>query len=272
MLASVIIPSYNRQEMVVRAYNSVLNQAGSSSVEVILVDDGSLPALIIDNLRSQDKIIRLEKNSGGAVARNAGLDAANGEIIYFLDSDDYFLKRDFIADRIFIGESDNLFYCTSTVNKKIIPSPNYVESTNYFESIFFIYPSVANTCSIVFKNSKNIRFDPSMPKHQDWEFVYSNFISKGINLLKIDGVIAIDRSDRASTSRTRNFQRSLPWLNKLKKSVDQHTFDMAEYHILGDYPDYMNWFNFFRTSVKLLLNRKNTIFVIFKKTVQRILL
>lgn len=272
MLASVIIPSHNRNELVLRAYSSVLQQNGASEAEVIIVDDGSSPPLRIENLRPQDKIVRLQKNSGGAVARNAGLDIATGELIYFLDSDDCFVRRDYFADRNFIGESSDLFYCSSTANGVPIKSPEYVDGTTYFKSIFCIFPGVANTCSMVFRNKKNLRFDPTMPKHQDWEFVYSNFISKGLNLIKIDGVIDIDRSDKNSTSRKRSYERSLPWLMKLKNDVDKETFVMVEFHLLGDYTNYMSWPLFIKTATKLILNKKTTMFVIGKKIAQRILL
>ncbi|HEX3857602.1 MAG TPA: glycosyltransferase [Verrucomicrobiae bacterium] len=93
MLVSVIIPSYNRAGTIERAVNSVLAQTWKS-LEVIVVDsestDGTLKILAAYGDRIQ--VIRQKKEGPGA-ARNAGIKAAKGEIISFLDSDDEWLPH-----------------------------------------------------------------------------------------------------------------------------------------------------------------------------------
>jgi glycosyltransferase involved in cell wall biosynthesis len=84
---SVVIPTYNRVSWVRRAVRSAL-RAGSD-VEVIVVDDASTDETpevcrAIEGIR----YIRLPSNSGLASARNAGIDAASGEYVAFLDDDD----------------------------------------------------------------------------------------------------------------------------------------------------------------------------------------
>lgn len=85
---SVVIPTYNRARGVVRAIDSVLRQT-APGCEVIVVDDGSsdeTPA-VLANYGSQVRSIRQE-NRGVSAARNVGIEAARGEWIAFLDSDD----------------------------------------------------------------------------------------------------------------------------------------------------------------------------------------
>ena len=89
---SVIVPVYNAEKFLVRCLDSILGQS-LHDIEVICVDDGS-PDGSIDILRryeavdSRVKVIRQpNKKQGGA--RNTGLDAASGEYIGFVDSDDY---------------------------------------------------------------------------------------------------------------------------------------------------------------------------------------
>ncbi len=87
---SVIIPTYNRSDLLKRALNSVLRQT-FQDFEVIVVDDGSTDntALVMSNFYGPHiRYIRQPKNSGVAAARNRGLREARGEFIAFLDSDD----------------------------------------------------------------------------------------------------------------------------------------------------------------------------------------
>lgn len=92
---SVVIPTYNRQRFLPRAIDSVLRQTYPVS-EILVVDDGSTddtPQLIAEAQKHFPliKYIRLDKNSGAQNARNVGINAASGEWIGFLDSDDEWL-------------------------------------------------------------------------------------------------------------------------------------------------------------------------------------
>ncbi len=89
-LVSVIIPTYNRKKQCLRAIESALNQQDCQA-EIIVIDDGSTDSTK-DYLKPYtDRIHYLRQNNQGAsAARNAGLDAANGDYIAFLDADDYF--------------------------------------------------------------------------------------------------------------------------------------------------------------------------------------
>ena len=91
-LISIITPSYNSKYFVGDTIRSVLSQ-GYKNWEMIIVDDcstdGSVEVIkkIIKN-ESRIKLIRLKKNTGSAMSRNAALEVSNGRFIAFLDSDD----------------------------------------------------------------------------------------------------------------------------------------------------------------------------------------
>lgn len=95
---SVIIPMYNAEEYIDDMLDTVLGQT-MREIEVICVDDGSSDSTysIVEKRAAQDARLTLIKqpNSGAGTARNAGLSAARGEYIAWLDADDKF-ERDML--------------------------------------------------------------------------------------------------------------------------------------------------------------------------------
>lgn len=88
---SIIIPIYNTEAYLPKCIDSILSQS-FTDYELILIDDGSIDnsGAICDNYAQQDNRIKVfhQKNGGLSSARNTGLDHAQGEWIYFVDSDD----------------------------------------------------------------------------------------------------------------------------------------------------------------------------------------
>lgn len=91
---SVIIPTYDRAQMVCEAINSVLDQT-CRDFEIIVVDDGSTDGTgDVLSARYGDQIRYLyQENQGRAAARNRGIDVSSGEYLIFLDSDDCLLPN-----------------------------------------------------------------------------------------------------------------------------------------------------------------------------------
>jgi glycosyltransferase involved in cell wall biosynthesis len=92
---SVIVPTYNRSELLPRAINSILNQT-FKDFELIIVDDGSTDNTkkIIEKYSENDSRIKYiyQENSGGPPRpKNTGIKIAKGNYIAFLDSDDEWL-------------------------------------------------------------------------------------------------------------------------------------------------------------------------------------
>ncbi len=90
---SVIIPTYNRIETLPRAIESVLAQTHPAD-ELIIVDDGSSDGSAAWIIEHYPQITLIEQqNSGVSAARNLGIEAARGEWIALLDSDDEWLPK-----------------------------------------------------------------------------------------------------------------------------------------------------------------------------------
>ena len=108
-MVSVIIPVYNVEKYLPQCLDSVENQT-YKDLEIILVDDGSPDnsGYICDQYASKDsRITVIHKENGGlSDARNAGLAIAQGEYVYFLDSDDY-LREDAIQKLVSRSNAEN---------------------------------------------------------------------------------------------------------------------------------------------------------------------
>lgn len=89
---SIIIPIFNTEAYLSRCLDSIINQT-YGNLEIILVNDGSTDSsgVICKKYKENDKRIKIveQENSGQGAARNAGLKEATGELIVFVDSDDY---------------------------------------------------------------------------------------------------------------------------------------------------------------------------------------
>lgn len=121
---SIITPLHNSENFLEKTINSVLEQT-NKNWEMIIVDDCSSDKglIIAENYAKQDgriKIIKLEKNSGAAIARNFAIEVASGRFIAFLDSDDlwhpkklenqinFMLERDVDFSYTFYSKIDEL--------------------------------------------------------------------------------------------------------------------------------------------------------------------
>lgn len=94
-LVSVVIPTYQRPELVLRAVESALSCASGTapgSIEAIVVANGGERAPDSISRHFQVHVIELDDANGNA-ARNAGLAAASGRFVRFLDDDDYLLPE-----------------------------------------------------------------------------------------------------------------------------------------------------------------------------------
>lgn len=138
MKFSVIIPAHNEQAVIWRALSSIRTQT-FTDYEIIVVCDACN-----DNTKTiaesyEAKVIEIDAHSSGA-ARNAGLDAAQGDWVLFCDADDWYLHEyafEILAERIGRNEEDVLVFALiwKNIGYGRTRSPKGT-----------IYPHVANKC------------------------------------------------------------------------------------------------------------------------------
>lgn len=181
-LVSVIIPTYNREETIMRAVDSVLAQT-YSDIELIVVDDGSTDStvrLINDCADKRVRLIHMPENGGANVARNRGIAAARGEYIAFQDSDDEW-DRDKLQIQIkdMLDRKLTASFCAyrliQGVNEKIMPR-DYKDKDRYENKLMEVLAerNVIGTPTLIVRKDVFLTvgvFDETMPRLQDYEFV-----------------------------------------------------------------------------------------------------
>ena len=112
MLVSIIVPIYNVADYIEKCLLSVLNQT-YRNIEVVLVNDCTpdnsieVVQIILEGYKAdrQIQILHHTINRGLSAARNTGIDAAKGEYIFFLDSDDW-ISEDCIERMLQLAASE----------------------------------------------------------------------------------------------------------------------------------------------------------------------
>ncbi|CAN5375462.1 glycosyltransferase family A protein [soil metagenome] len=121
---SVIIPTYNRKEILIRAIDSLISQT-ELSWEAIIVDDGSDDNTFshISSYLEKDKRIKYirQENAGAALAKNTGIQLATGTFLTFLDSDDEYLATHLQSRKELLIKNNTVQFLYGGI--KIIGSP-----------------------------------------------------------------------------------------------------------------------------------------------------
>ena len=190
---SIVIPIHNSEAFLKRAIDSVINQE-YDNYELILVDDRSTDNSfrICESYTRSNTNVVLFKNEGlsGGVSkvRNIGIDNSTGDLLLFLDSDDYFynglLKQ--IATS-YDSESDMLFFGYNRLNHKgkIFKKKNYadriIDRNDIGECIDDL--PLAYAWGIAYKlrliKNNHLSFDESMSLAEDTVFVHNCLVNVG---------------------------------------------------------------------------------------------
>jgi glycosyltransferase involved in cell wall biosynthesis len=174
---SIIIPTYNRAHLILKAIESVIVQT-FTDWELIIVDDGSTDNTkeLIAQYQDKDNRVRYiyQENAERSAARNNGIKHAKGEYICFLDSDDYYLKDRLKNIYNFIqGEKKprNFYYTAITYdfNGRLEERQERMRGKeNVFE---FIVQAIIGTPQVILSKEILIkeRFDPRWHIGEDME-------------------------------------------------------------------------------------------------------
>lgn len=176
---SVVIPTYNRANLISRAIQSVLNQT-YKDFEIIVVDDASKDdtEIVVNNF-NDDRIIYIqhEINKGGGASRNTGIKEAQGDYIGLLDDDDEWLPEKLEKQMIkFQHSSEKVgliysgFYFVLEKNDKIMSEVCPTLRGNVYVDL--LKDCILGSPTPLIKRScfqKAGFFDEELPGCQDWD-------------------------------------------------------------------------------------------------------
>ena len=174
-MISIIIPTYNRANLIERAIRNIFEQT-YSDIELIVVDDGSTDETekILSSIDDQRlKYVRYTPNKGANHARNVGMDNATGEYIAFQDSDDLWEKNK-LKKQVEKLLEENADYCvcrmyTDDQAKTMLHRPNFCHVDMTLENELkrnFVSTQILIAKRDVFAVH---RFDENFPRFQDWD-------------------------------------------------------------------------------------------------------
>lgn len=255
---SVIVPSYNSARFIAEALDSILAQSLQPE-QIIVVDDGSTDGTADVVRRYQDPRIQyIRKQHGGvASARNAGLDAAHGEYIAFLDADDRwrpifletmhsYLAEDPTAGCVFSnfvrfqhpsGEllGDQFQWYPEIKRPALLRDAPYahgrIPRERAFSALVACGEIPARTQVMMFRRStiEKLRFDATLALGDDVDFALRAFMLAGV--VFTDAPLAEVRCHDANVTRTRDeiAVQELSGLRTLASQITRES-DRRAYH------------------------------------------
>ncbi|MDB2403959.1 glycosyltransferase family 2 protein [Schleiferiaceae bacterium] len=191
-VVSVIVPVYNSESFIIETLESVRRQT-FTEWECIVVDDCSTDnslSLVNQYIKESGddrfKVIRLEENSGVAVARNRAIDLSRGKFCAFLDSDDIWKKNKLKVQVDFMVNKDVLFsysayYCFSEKgSSNLIKVPPKVSRNDILKTC-----SIYTSTVVVSKSVLGVGMPEHLRKRQDY-VTWLNILKDVAHAIRVD--------------------------------------------------------------------------------------
>lgn len=235
-LVSIIMPTYNCADFIEESILSVINQT-YTNWELIIVDDCSKDNTeeVVKKYTDNDKrirYIRLETNSGAAIARNTGIEMAIGEFIAFLDSDDLWLNVKLEKQLEFMNSHGYNFSCTAYMQ---IDEQGNENGTVVHPKKRVDYNGVLLSCPIgnstVIYNCKNIGkfYVPNIRKRND-DALWLQILKKEKYCYGLDTVLMKYRIRQNSLSRNKLQLVKYHWY--LYREIEHLSIPRSIFHIV----------------------------------------
>lgn len=195
---SVIIPTFNRADLLAKAIQSVLDQT-FTDWELIVIDDGSTDhtASVVKSFEDGRIGYYYQENSGKSVSRNHGIELSKGLYISFLDDDDYLLEIFFETFEKSIIEFDKpvaFFMCNEyvkTFENKVILNKIPIKHLGNPTLMLWKMQSSIRPFAIHQKIFENLRFNTNCPFGQDFHLIIQISLHYPLYYLPFTGCVNV---------------------------------------------------------------------------------
>jgi len=192
---TVLICAYNRHELLSSVLGSVARQT-LQPVEILIVDDGSMPALKVGSQKNV-RIIRHANNKGPAAARNTGIKAARTPYIALLDTDDLWRPEKLARQyEVLCAASDDVFGVFSAfqrIGRAVRAGKVSTPRVGDWHRFFLMGIRSGPGSTLMFRRSAFVEtggFDEALRRYEDWDWLLNVTRSGKYRFLCLNEVLA----------------------------------------------------------------------------------
>jgi len=232
-LFSVIIPVYNRADVLESAIRSVLSQS-EQDFEIVVVDDGSRddPRNVIEKIGDPRIRFHAQPNGGGGAARNTGIDLARGRYVAFLDSDDHFLPTHLATmGRLLEGQTNTVGYQRMVVDRgagrTFLKPPRAIRPGEHMATYLLCDRGFVPTITIALETAvaRRVRYAQDLRAAEDTDFAIRLFLDgQRFAMAEEAGAVWMDIADPNRTSSGRKGGRMIAWLEEMKPYIPARAY------------------------------------------------
>lgn len=235
---SVVVPTFGRSQLVVRAAQSVLGQT-RGDLELLVLVDGDDPATLAALSRIEDPrlgVVCNPKKLGAARTRDLGAAMSRGRWIAFLDDDDEWLPENLEQQLALAGDRPAVVMCTSRVvtpsGSMLLPARPFSGAVP-FDEWMFDRPNwlgrgegFLQTSSLLLPRELFAQFGFAVLQHEEWDLVLRATKQLGYPLLTVSEPLVVHYRDepRPSLSQSYRWKQSVDWARGLGPLLTRRAF------------------------------------------------
>lgn len=201
-MVSVIIPTFDRPQLLDAAIGSVARQDVAGDVEAIVVNDGGVSVIPVVGAWEEMvpvRLIELDRRSGPAAARNIGIERADGKYIAFLDDDDLFMPGHLAlgCEPLERGDADFVYLGAIVADRWLNGRPPdltaFPRKAYSYDHRVLLVANFLHTGSVIVRNFRNasVRFDEALDVCEDWDLWLALTITLSYRVLFVDEITSV---------------------------------------------------------------------------------
>lgn len=241
-LVSAVIPTHGRPELLACAVRSALRQTWFF-LEVIVVLDGpdaATEAYLASVADPRVRSVMLPEAAGGCAARNAGVRAARGEWIAFLDDDDEWMPDKIARQMRAVRESRAWFpvitsrlIAHSPRSRRVLP-PRVYDGSQPVADYLFCREGLTDSGGLMQTSTLlaarelllAVPFRHGLRMHQDWDWIIRVTAYEGVAVLMLPKPLTVWRVEdqRRTVGRAADWRFSLAWIREVRRLISPRAF------------------------------------------------